>query len=125
MKLTVIGYTEPFALNPSVSIYKGGVLIGKVGRGGKVILDIEEPCELEFKCSLRSTKCHVSEHVGCVVLSFNRATGKLTSTPTKSEQETLCEISKAKSADGNRIIWIIIICALLLSLSLFFNLLAN
>ena len=109
MKITVIGYTESFALNPDVSIYKDGVQIGSVSKGNRTIIDVEEPCELEFKCSLRSTKCQVSEGVGCIVLSFNRTTGKLTSTPTANEQEALFEITKAKSADGSRIIWAIIL----------------
>lgn len=109
MKVTIIGYTESFAVNPNVSIYRDGILMGEVGRGGRIVLDIAEPCELEFESSFRRTKCQVDEGVGCVVLSFNRATGKLTSTPTANEQEALFEITKAKSADGSRIIWAIIL----------------
>ena len=109
MKITVIGYTESFALNPNVSIYKDGVLIDEVAKGNRVVLDIPEACELEFKCSFRSAQCYVEEGVGCIVLSFNRATGKLVATPTANEQEALFEITKAKSADGSRIIWAVIL----------------
>ena len=117
MKVTVLGYTEGFASNPDVSIYKNNELIGSVGKGGRVVLEIDEPCELVFKCSIRSTKCVVNSDT-YVVLAFNRTTGSLTANLAASEQEAVELVAKAKGSDNKRILWTIvfIVVALLLAL---------
>jgi hypothetical protein len=117
MKVTVLGYTEGFASNPDVSIYKNNELIGSVEKGGSVVLEIDEPCELVFKCSIRSTKCVVNSDT-YVVLAFNRTTGSLTANLAASEQEAVQLVAKAKGSDNKRILWTIvfIVVALLLAL---------
>lgn len=107
MKVTVLGYTEQFASNPDVNIYKNGELVGYVGRGGRIVLEIDEPCELVFKCSIRSAKCTITSDT-YVVISFNRATGSLSATLAASEQEAMQAVAKAKSSDSQRIIWVIV-----------------
>ena len=117
MKVTVLGYTEPFAANPDVNIYKNDELIGYVGRGGRIVLEVDEPCELVFKCSIRSAKCMVTSDT-YVVLSFNRTTGSLSATLAASEQEAVQVVAKAKGSDSKRILWavIFIVIALLFAL---------
>lgn len=107
MKVTIIGYTESFVLNPNVSIYKQGELIGQVSKGDKVVIDVDEPCELEFNSSFRSTKCKVDSDM-CIILSFDRITGGLSAKTTKTVEDAMFELNKAKGKDNTRIIWIII-----------------
>lgn len=115
-KVTIFGYTESFAINPDVSIYKDDVQIASVRRNDKTTINITEPCELKFKSSMRTAKCFVRPG-DAVVLSFNRATGSLNATVT-SKGNAATEINIKKGNDSTRIIWIIIICAILLGLSL-------
>ena len=115
-KVTIYGYTESFAINPDVSIYKDGVQIASVSKSDKITLNITEPCELKFKSSIRSAKCYVRPG-DAVVLSFNRTTGGLSATVT-SKENAATEINIKKGKDSTRIIWIIIICAILFALSM-------
>ena len=115
-KVTIYGYTESFAINPDVSIYKDGVQIASVSKSDKITLNITEPCELKFKSSIRSAKCYVRPG-DAVVLSFNRTTGGLSATVT-SKENAATEINIKKGKDSTRIIWIIIICAILFGLSM-------
>ena len=115
-KVTIYGYTESFAINPDVSIYKDGVQIASVSKSDKITLNITEPCELKFKSSIRSAKCYVRPG-DAVVLSFNRTTGGLSATVT-SRDNAATEINIKKGKDSTRIIWIIIICAILFGLSM-------
>ena len=114
--MTIYGYTESFAINPDVSIYKDGVQIASVSKSDKITLNITEPCELKFKSSIRSAKCYVRPG-DAVVLSFNRTTGGLSATVT-SKENAATEINIKKGKDSTRIIWIIIICAILFALSM-------
>ena len=113
-KVTVLGYTETFAASPAVSIFKDGVQIGEVKQSGKVELDINEECELQFKCSFRSAECVVKPG-DWILLSFNRTTGKLTAIRTDKDNYQLA-INEAKSSDGKRWLWAIIIAVILLIL---------
>ena len=114
-KVTVYGYTEPFAMNPDVKVLLNGVEIASVARNASQEIVITEPCKLEFKCSFRSAKCEVKPG-DVVVLSFNRTTGSLNATLTNTENVE-SEISQKKESDSTRIIWIAIICFVLLALS--------
>lgn len=114
-EVTIHGYTEGFAVNPAVEIYKDGAMVSKIERNGTLKLEIAEPCNLKFKCSFRSSECHV--HPGDhVVLSFNRMTGSL---ETKvSDEKNLQSVMKGnEKKDNNNVIWAIIIIAGLLILS--------
>ena len=63
--VTILGYAETFAWNPSVSIYQNGVQIGTVAQNGRIELRITQQCELQFKCSMRSAKCIASLYSNC------------------------------------------------------------
>ena len=93
-KVTILGYTEKFAVNPPVSIFKDGVQLCAVERNGKIELDIEQDCMLQFKCSSRSTQCVVKPN-DWVLLSMNRLTGGLNATITDENncQTTISQIS--------------------------------
>ena len=110
MKVTIIGYTENFAINPDVKIYKQGVLVGKVSRNEKTVIEVEGPCELQFKGSLRSAKCEVRTDQW-IVLSFNRVTGRLSAMPTTAE-DVMLTLNKTKGKDSTRILWTVIISSL-------------
>ena len=115
-KVTIFGYTESFAINPDVSIYKDDVQIASVSKSDKISLNITEPCELKFKSSMRTARCYVKPG-DAVVLSFNRTTGGLSATVT-SKENAATEINIKRGNDSTRIIWIIIICAILFGLSM-------
>lgn len=108
-KVTIFGYIESFVVNPDVKIYKDGIQIGRVSKGGKITLDITEPCELKFKSSIRSAKCYVRPG-DAVIISFNRTTGRLSATVTK-EESAESVINTNKSADYTRISLVLIICS--------------
>ena len=111
-KVTIIGYTESFAMNPSVSIYKQGVQIGEVSKGGQTVLDIDGPCELEFKCSFRSTKLKVEPDMH-VLLSFNRTTGGLSAIPTTAEN-VMAKVIERQEQDNSRLVNTIVIVGILM-----------
>ena len=115
-KVTIFGYTESFAINPDVSIYKDDVQIASVSKCDKISLNITEPCVLKFKSSMRTARCYVKPG-DAVVLSFNRTTGGLSATIT-SKENAATEINIKRGNDSTRIIWIIIICAILFGLSM-------
>ena len=110
-KVTIYGYVERFVVNPDVKIYNGNVQIARVSKGGKITLDVTEPCELTFKSSLRSAKCYVRPG-DVVILSFNRTTGRLSATVTN-EAGAMRELEIKTRADTNRISWVLIICTIL------------
>lgn len=110
-KVTILGYTETFASSPAVSILKNGVEIGEVRQNGKIELDINEECELQFKCSFRSAECVVKPG-DWILLSFNRTTGKLTAICTDKDNYQFA-INEAKGSDGKRWLWAVIIGVIL------------
>jgi hypothetical protein len=114
-KVTICGYTELFALNPDVKVYKGGEMVARVARKSKVEINLSEPCELKFSCNMRSARCYVKPG-DYVLLSFNRVTGGLSATlTTKDNLATDMNVKKGK--DSSRIVWIIIICIIMLLIS--------
>ena len=108
MKVTIFGYTELFAVNPDVAIYKGNELLGHVSRNGKLELEIDEPCVLIFKSSIRSAQCAVSSDTS-IVLSFNRVLGTLSAKPAVSQEAVQQTITEVKSSDKKRVMWTLII----------------
>ncbi len=117
-KVTIIGYTEKFALNPSVSVFKNGIKIGKVVPKGKMEIDVEKVCELQFKCGFRSTNCFVTLN-DWVLLSFNRTTGELSANITD-EYHCQNSINQAEKSDKKRIGCAIILVIILLYLAYLF-----
>lgn len=76
--ITIFGYKEPFAINPSVKIYQNGKYIGSVNRNERFNLLLERDSLLEFKCSIRSTSINIPiNNPQDIQLSFDRISGKL------------------------------------------------
>lgn len=101
--VTILGYVESFAFNPSVAIYKDGIQIGKVARNEKIELNISQQCELQFKCSFRSAKCVVQ--IGdWILLSFDRTTGQLKATMTN-QYNAQNSIEQTKKNNGKFWFW--------------------
>lgn len=98
MQVVVHGYTESFAMSPDVKIFKNGVQIGTVAHCGETALELDGPCELVFKCSIRSARCRVNDG-SHVVLSFDRFTGSLKASLT-TEQGVKQEVVKAHKKDS-------------------------
>lgn len=113
-KVTILGYSESFAINPAVSVYLNDWKIGEVSQNGKIELDVDNGSLLKFKGGMRSTSCLVKPG-DWVLLSFNRATGGLDAIITDKENYQFA-INKAKGTDSNRWIWIIIIAAAMIAL---------
>lgn len=116
-KVTVLGYKEPFAVSPSVGIYKDGVKIASVARCSQVQLDIQEPCTLVFKLGIRSASCRVYPNDN-VLLSCNRVTGSLKATRSDAAN-TESLIRKSKSNDKIAILISVLIVLALLMFSYF------
>ncbi len=110
-KVTILGYTESFATSPSVTILKNGVKIGTVEQNGKLEIEIDQACTLQFKCNMRSTECNVKPE-DWVLLSFNRTTGRMTTILTDKNNYQFA-INQAKGKDSKRWLWTIIIAAIL------------
>lgn len=116
-KVTILGYTESFAVNPSISILQSDLKIGEVSQNGKVEVDVEKGTLLQFKCGFRSTSCLVKPG-DWILLSFNRTTGGLEAIVTDKDNYQFA-INKAKGKDNTRWIWAIVIAAILLALGFF------
>ena len=113
-KVTILGYSESFAINPAVSVYLNDWKIGEVSQNGKIELDVDKGSMLKFKSGLSSTSCVVKPG-DWVLLSFNRAMGGLDAIITDKDNYQLA-INKAKGADSKRWIWIVIIGVALITL---------
>ena len=118
-KVTIYGYTESFAIAPSVDVYIGGRRVANVKQNGIIDLMLSSPSELTFKCNMRSAKCFV--HPGdAVVLSFNRVTGGLSATRTN-RANAITTINENMSKDNSRWLWIVIFILIGIALSFFLN----
>lgn len=114
-RVTILGYTEPFATYPTIKVFCKGEQIGEVGHNERIQVCITENCVLEFKCSFRSTTCYVKEG-DWVLLSFNRVTGALNATITDKDNYQFA-INKNRGKDSQRWLWVIIIAILVFVLS--------
>ncbi len=77
-KISVLGYRELFAINPSVKILWDGVVIGEVGREGRFECERHGGGTLKFKSSIRSATIEVPACANVVVqLAWDRISGKL------------------------------------------------
>ncbi|EAR24288.1 hypothetical protein A20C1_00335 [marine actinobacterium PHSC20C1] len=77
-KVTVLGYRERFAINPSVKIFWKGIVIGEVGREGRFECERQGGGTLKFKSSIRSADLEVPAGANAVVqLAWDRVSGKL------------------------------------------------
>ncbi len=114
-KVTILGYTEPFGVTPSVKIYRDGVYIGEVSQNGKLECDIESDCDLEFKCLIRTARCHVKGG-DFVLLSFDRITGRLNASVTDETNIQLFVNDNLKK-DNKKLVVIVAIVAVCLVLA--------
>lgn len=112
-KVTILGYSEPFGVTPSVKIYRDGVYIGEVSQNGRLEYDIESDCDLEFKCLVRSARCHVKGG-DFVLLSFDRITGRLNASVTDETNLQLFVNDNLKK--DNKKLVIVVVCLVLAGL---------
>ena len=119
-KVTILGYTENFAIAPSVSVLKDGVQIGEVKQNGKIELDINEECILQFKCSFRSAECLVTPG-DWILLAFNRTTGKLSAIRTSKDNYQFA-LNQAKSNDAKNWLWALLLIIVIFWLGYYFEL---
>lgn len=109
----VHGYSELFAANPSVAIYKDSAKIGEVGRNAQTKIELADSCVLKFKCGVRSTSLDINKGVDThVLLSFNRFTGQLKAL--KASDENFASVMEEKEkASGKATKMSIILMAVL------------
>lgn len=76
--ITIHGYTQWFAVNYDIHIFYNGQQIGKVSKDELFQVSLSSPCQLVFKCSIRSTSLVIDPAVDTdVYLSFDRITGSI------------------------------------------------
>ena len=76
--VVVHGYTGWYAAKPKIEIYINNDLIGQVSYRDTFEFNIEEDCEIVFKCSIRKTKIKVyKDRHNDISLEFNRLWGTL------------------------------------------------
>jgi uncharacterized OB-fold protein len=90
--VTILGYKEAYAVNPSVKIFINDEKVGEVGHDEQISINVETSCTLKFKCTFRSAECNVKGG-DVVLLSFDRVTGSLSAIVTDAEnvQTTVAE----------------------------------
>lgn len=97
------GYEEHFAFNPIVKILKNGMPLGEVGHHQTFEVEIDEDCNFEFKCHIRSTAARVRNGVDThVLLAFNRFSGTLSATT--ANDHNLEELRRVKKANAKNAI---------------------
>ena len=80
-KLIIYGYTQWFAVKPSVDVLKNGVKIAEVMPAGVTEIDIDSDCTITFKCSFRTAVIQVKADAHQEIqLAFDRFTGDLLAT---------------------------------------------
>ena len=76
--ICIHGYTQWFAINPDVKIYINGQLVGKVGKGENLQVNIESPSQFKFECNMRSAKVDVDPSIDTdIYISWDRISGCL------------------------------------------------
>ena len=58
--VVIFGYREKYYVNPNVTVYKNGMLIGMVAHLGRSQFEINEPCELAFNVRHQTITCKVN-----------------------------------------------------------------
>jgi zinc ribbon protein len=77
-KVVVYGYTQPFGINPKVSVFWNGTQIGQVAQGGRLDHQISQNGQILLKCNMRKAKVDVeSGRVTNIKIAWNRLTGKM------------------------------------------------
>ena len=77
-ELTIHSYTGSYLVNPSIKIYKNGEHIVNISKGETLKLNINEDCEITFKCMFRKTKYFAKKNVSKdIKLDWDRKTGHL------------------------------------------------
>lgn len=110
--VTIHGYDERFAVNPSVSVYKDGVYSGEVPRHGRLEIEIENNCTLKFSCGPRSSSIDINKGVDThVLLSFDRFSGSLKAVKSDDRALSSVAIKKEKDSTKSTILSILIVVA--------------
>lgn len=76
--VVVHGYTEAFAINSKISVYRDNAYLGEIGPAGIFQVDITQDCTLKFKCGFRTRTIQIRKGIDTdVYLSFDRFSGSL------------------------------------------------
>ncbi len=77
-RVIIYGYTQVFAINPSVEIRINGEFIGDLARDKVLEIPISENARIDFKCGLRKNYVMVDAgKITKVKITWNRITGQL------------------------------------------------
>lgn len=79
-RVVVLGYIEPYAIEPAVRAIWNGQEVGRVQARRQLRLEIDRAGELRFKCGLRSARVYVDPRTAAVItirLSWDRTWGRL------------------------------------------------
>ncbi len=97
--VVIFGYREKYYVNPNVTVYKNGMLIGMVAHLGRSQFEINEPCELAFNVRYQTITCKVNPG-DQIQLSLNRWSGKLTAQLIENSNSHQELIEKNKQQDS-------------------------
>lgn len=97
--VVIFGYREKYYVNPNVTVYKNGMLIGMVAHLGRSQFEINEPCELAFNVRHQTITCKVNPG-DQIQLSLNRWSGKLTAQLIENNNSHQELIEKNKQQDS-------------------------
>lgn len=97
--VVIFGYREKYYVNPNVTVYKNGMLIGMVAHLGRSQFEINEPCELAFNVRHQTITCKVNPG-DQIQLSLNRWSGKLTAQLIENSNSHQELIEKNKQQDS-------------------------
>ncbi len=76
--VNIHGYTQWFAVNPDVKVTINGQLVGNVGKGGLLQIQMEAPCQIKFDCNMRSANINVDPNIDTdIYISWDRISGGL------------------------------------------------
>lgn len=77
-KVIIYGYTQVFAVNPSIEIHMNGNFVGDLAKDKVLEVPIKEDTRIDFKCGLRKNHVNVdSGKVTKIKITWNRLTGQL------------------------------------------------
>lgn len=105
--VVIFGYREKYYVNPNVTVYKNGMLIGMVAHLGRSQFEINEPCELAFNVRHQTITCKVNPG-DQIQLSLNRWSGKLTAQLIENNQQQLIA-SNAKKDNKAKVFALIMV----------------
>lgn len=109
--ITIHGYSELFALSPSIKVYKDGRFCGQVAPHGRFKMALDNDCNLKFKSMFRSAEVSVKKGEDThIFLWFNRLTGKLNAWKSRDDNwEEVCFNKERAALKATRIVIVLFV----------------